>query len=510
MRNRVAVVSLMACGVWSIPAAAQYELGAGDVLDANTGSAYGGVNLPAAVPDFRSRNLLITGNVVGGRGFRGTVGYTADYDFRSELGSNDLFLERATSGYSSPRLLEASRTVERLRFGQYLGNVEYRRAGRGASLATLGEQRFVPQRMIDDRLNLDDFSISSTTSAIYEARADGRIVGLLRDAEGQQIVAHASSLFGVQMTPAEEYGQLRGLTSYDVARLAQDEAAGRFAPALGQPFKVGLGDLRRADQRRGAEPVTGRVEPQIVGPALQPAYREILERVEQRYAAARPAPPEGEPRPPTTTRDEFERLRELLGGTAAPDAGEDAGLGRPRLPADLEELAGPLRHGARVDHLTAAAQNRFDELLASGEQKLRDGEYFWAERRFERALRFTPGHPLATAGKGHAQIGAGLYAPAAMTLHRLLTENPEMIDVRYEQSLLPGRVRLGIAVDRLRQLVAEQRDRALHAFLLAYIGHQLDRPDLVREGLQLMGASSPDDPLHAVLQEVWLADSDGG
>jgi hypothetical protein len=495
MRHRVAILSLIVCGAWSAPAAAQYELGGGDVLDANTGSAYGGRNLPAAVQDFRSRNLLITGNVVGGRGFRGTVGYTAEYDFRGGLGSNDLFVERANSGLSSPRLLEASRTLERLRYGQYRGDIEFRRAGRGASLGSLGEQRVVPRPMIDDRINLDHFAISSTTSAIYEAKGDGRIVGILQDAEGQRLVAHASSLFGVQVVPTEKSGQLRGLTSYDMARAAQDAEAGRSSRAMGEAFQVGFGDFRPTNQRRDADPLTSRVEPQMapqqVGPALEPTYREILQRIEERYAAtARPEPTEGEPRELVPFNEQFEQLRV-------------------RLPAGLEKLTAPLRHGTQVDHLTTTAQSRFQELVASGEQKLRAGEYFWAERRFERALRFTPGHPLATAGKGHAQIGAGLYAPAAATLHRLLTERPEMIDVRYGQELLPSRVRLNIAVERLRQLLAEERDRALHAFLLAYIGHQVDMPELVREGLELMGESSPGDPLHAVLQQVWLADTDG-
>ncbi len=59
MRHSVAVLSLIACGAWSAPAAAQYELGGGNVLDSNTGAAYGNFNLPARGQDFRSRNLLV-------------------------------------------------------------------------------------------------------------------------------------------------------------------------------------------------------------------------------------------------------------------------------------------------------------------------------------------------------------------------------------------------------------------------------------------------------------------
>jgi hypothetical protein len=516
----VAVLGLIACGAWSAPAAAQYELGGGDALDSNTGIGYGNYNLPAQVQDFRSRNLLVTGNVVAGRGFRGTVGYTSRYDFRGELGSDDLFRERANSAFSSPLSLTAGRTMERLRFGQYLGEVEYRRAGYGASTQTLREQRFISEPMIDDRINLDHFAISSSTSAIYEAKSDGRVVGLLQDAQGnRRLVATASSIFGPQLIPQESYGPFIGLTSYDMARAAEDLEAGVASSRLGEEFNQRFADLLPPDQPIGGEPLSTRVDSDLARqqatPVTESSYREVLESVRQRYAAARPVQPDDIPTDEQSLDEQFQLLRELLAGIAAPtaddagDGGEDEaadaapGIGGPRLPVDFEKLAGPLRHGAQVEHLTARDESRFQELVASGEQKLREGEYFWAERRFERALRFTPGHPLATAGKGHAQIGAGLYAPAALTLRRLLTQRPEMIDVQYGPDVLPNRVRLNIAVNRLRQLLVEPRDRALHAFLLAYIGHQTDKPDLVEEGLRIMGEASPDDPLHALLQKVW-------
>ena len=43
----------------------------------------------------------MTGNVAGGRGFRGSVGYTADRDFRGALGSDSTFRFEADSAYSN-------------------------------------------------------------------------------------------------------------------------------------------------------------------------------------------------------------------------------------------------------------------------------------------------------------------------------------------------------------------------------------------------------------------------
>ena len=111
----------------------------------------------------------------------------------------------------------------------------------------------------------------------------------------------------------------------------------------------------------------------------------------------------------------------------------------PDLRRPLEEYGLILKHGQRVERLSTGEDDRFNELLASGEEALREGKYFWAERRFDRALRFVPGHPMATAGLANTQIAAGLYLSAAITLRSLFTYQPEMMDVRYEPGLLPNR-----------------------------------------------------------------------
>ena len=156
-----------------------------------------------------------------------------------------------------------------------------------------------------------------------------------------------------------------------------------------------------------------------------------------------------------------------------------------------------------MQHFAGGDEDRFNELLASAEQHLRDGEYFLAERHFGRALRFTPGHPLATAGMAHAQIGAGLYASAAISLRSLLGEHPEMIDVKYDPGLLPNRVRLVQSVGTLQGRLSHGVEPSSSGFLLAYIAHQLDDSELIEEGLAAM--ADADDPLHDLLRRIWLA-----
>jgi tetratricopeptide (TPR) repeat protein len=187
----------------------------------------------------------------------------------------------------------------------------------------------------------------------------------------------------------------------------------------------------------------------------------------------------------------------------------------PERTLSIEQMAEVLRHGRRVESLGDGELDRFNQLLAEGQALLAEGEFFRAERRFENALRLQPEHPLASAGLAHAQAGAGLYLSAGLTLRRLFTENPEMIDVRYAEGLLPPRARLEAVVEALRRRIDQGRDIAGYGLLLAYLGHQFGDREIVREGLRTIDGSGDEriEPLAQLLHAVWLApaaDADEG
>lgn len=512
------------------PSPAQDALGGGTALDGNLIQGGNRFNQAAPIADYRSRNLLVTGNVAGGRGFRGTIGYAAEFDFRASTGSDDLFSERALSALSAPSFVTSGQTTTLLHYGQYLNEVEFRKATRGATLRNFGEQRVVPGDLIDERLALDRIAIASTTSAIYESASDNRIVGMLRYTDGTTLLATASSVMGVHLAPIESQGRLIGLSAYDLARTADDIKAGLAFSAPGQAFDATFQNHLSAEARALATgtPVTSRIDPTVVQGrreyGAEPSYLEILQRIAERQAG-RTIDADAPPQLLADLDQQFADLRDALGGVPVadpamiesqpePDAAipglpevlqpqRQPGTGLPQTPAAIAAIAEALRHGYLIEHYVTGDPSRFNELMVSAEQRLADGEYFWAERHFERALRYTPGHPLATAGMAHAQVGAGLFAPAALTLQRLMKSNPEMIDVRFERALLPSRIRLDLAITRIRDLIDRiERDRSLRGFLLAYLGHQLDEPALIVEGLEAMDEG----PMRSLLEEVWIED----
>ena len=497
----------------------QDALGTGRALDANLAVGSRGYNTPAETVDFRGRNLLITGQVAAGRGFRGTIGYRAVDDFRGAIGSDDLFRFRAGSAFSSPSFVNAGKTLQRLRFGQHIGVVEFRRTGRAAVPRGVEPRRQSVGILLGTRLTLDDAALSMSLERVLGASAEPEIVGALMDEEGRELVAHASSLRGLQVVPAQSLGRRMGLTTYDLARVNREMATGRADFRLGNAFQRRFQDLvvpggpeRNPDQAlgrnvhsEGLPDPPGR--PNQIRAFRDPGHRRILQRIVDRYTIDQRLDLK-EPQIHARLDEDVDLLRQaLVPPSLLPEAAEAAG--QPLLDDTARRrirlLLPALRHGEQLEHLANVDEGAFDELTAAGEERLAKGEYFWAERFFARALRFTPGEPLATAGLAHARIGAGLHLSAALVLRGLLTERPEMIDVDYAPRLLPSRVRLNIAIRTVRQrMAAAERDRTLYGFLLAYLGRHLDRRGLIAEGLSAMAEETPDDPLLPVLREIWL------
>ena len=562
----MALVSGAALILPTATAAAQNALGGGNALDRNLGVGTGGVNTFAPQTNFRERNAIVTGDVIGGRGFRGFVGYTSEFDFREPLGSNDLFRFRADSAIASPQLFQNTTTYEQLRFGQEMGLVEYHRAGSADPASVRAANPIsVDSPEYDTRLRVDRLSATSLSSINQLLQNEPRVIGTINDKQGQLLLYNSSPVRGITMEQASGSVGLIGLTTFDAARIREDfEAAGNRRLNIGEGFHTDFEEaLKReqipgqsapdqalgrdeTDNRLSTSTATGEVD--VNRESMTADYRRVLTRIADRYANATNVDVQLSPDLAKQLDENYDHLRAQLthqqatlgpsqvpGTEQSPTPGSAPGVklktAAERAEAQREadekaaaeaaptppgELSPPpaaidfnaiLRHGQRIEHLSGQTRDRFNELMAAGEEKLREGDYFSAERRFERALRFVPGHPLATVGTGHAQLGAGLYLSASLTLRNLLARQPEMIDVLYSPELLPDSERLNAAVETITKRMAEgdAPDRAGFAFLLAYIGHQRGDRAMVQTGLDAMAQSDPQNPLVPVLKDVWLA-----
>ncbi|MEL7483194.1 MAG: hypothetical protein AAFN41_02450 [Planctomycetota bacterium] len=514
----------------------QDALGDGRRLDANQRIGSGGVN-SAVRADFSAANALraaiVTGNAPGGLSFRGDVGYAAPREFRGELGSDDLFEFRRDSLYSGlsgqgirgtdalqyqfalttgsrpPRTLAGPLSVSR-DSGGLRAQVDSAMPTSGVStdITTGGGSaltRVPPTEFVNDR----GFGLSQLRSSagyVTDRSIAESVVGGFETQEGRTIGVTASPLGGVR--------------TFDVSPLSasqRDPAAvpSEFSTPAGQPDTLdtavqveGLSPFDRLTEgvgedlarNAGLEPGSGQAV-QMVEEQNQ-KLREFLESVQRQVAPLPTGESTGDGEDPAGEQDEGERLP-----------------ARDRLIRQLEELG--IERGAidalrsseiRVDDLVnpAALEGRdfYASHVAEGRELLREGRFFDAEARFSMALSVREGDPIASIGRVHAQIGAGLFLSASLNLRETFTEHPMLIAARYAPDLLPTPQRTLAVVDRLNARVdGEGGEARAAALLLAYVGRNTDDETLIRRGLGRLDQDG-EDSLSQLLRLVWLNDGD--
>ena len=527
---------------WAQTTGAGRAAGSGNILDANTQLGSGGANAGSIPVDYNARNLIVTGSVPGGRGFRGSVGYTADTDFRASTGSDDSFAFRAGSAFSNPSFSASAVARDRFLVAQGLGVFEFRRDSTPLSAAN---ERAVSDRT-DSRLRLDRANAQmSFGRANYDIGGDRTIISTMTQA-GDPVRYIISPLRGLQIENLKDPLSRAGLSVYERARARQDMAMGITAMEDYQRVRAAatldVPDPRRVDQRLKPDSEADRLR---VGTnkVLPQSYLDIVEAVNK---AAEPAAADGatkpvdagamQPSPLERVRESLDMIRPGRGQRATPQddgttpatgdgkAGSTDSLvspdGTPRSGEaereaerikqrgaiiSVEEAARILRHGRTVDSLSRDDRRRVDELTKQGEAALREGDYFRAERRFEQAQTLAVDNPLAEVGIAHAQLGAGLYLSASLTLRNLFEAFPELIDTKYDRALLPAPDRLAKAVEIMRDRITRGDDVQGYGLILAYIGHQTADRAMVEEGLAAIGGNERLDTVRKLLEGVWLA-----
>lgn len=526
---------------WSRTSGAGRAMGSGNLLDSNTQVGAGRANNQSTPVDYNSRNLLVTGNVAGGRGFRGSVGYTADTDFRGTTGSDATFKFEADSAYSNVAFNSSSLSRDRFLVAQGLGAFEYRRESTPIGVDAQRSAMDQP----DSRMRLDRANTAMALGRLNYEVGEDRTVATGTGAAGEPIRYIVSPLRGLQTERLTDPVVRSGLSLYEQARARQEIAEGLAKPEdflpraraiergmmdtqvrptdIGelsrvqtQVFSQGYLDILKsvdsaAAKTTGDESATlDRVKRdldemaklRVPGAIDLKKLEEDRERREQEAATKQPTPAEQTGTAPTEQPAETG-----AGGVKATDREVEREEDREKIRGKLmtvDEMAEVLRHGKTLSTLSREDKRRVDELVRLGEAALKAGNYFAAERRFLQAQDYRSGDPLIEVGMAHAQLGAGLYLSASLTLRNLFKTHPELIDTKYDRALLPAPDRLDSALKLIRERVGAGEDRPNYGFLLAYIGHQTGDKALVEEGLGFVKGNESLDTYGALLRGIWL------
>ena len=584
------------------------------VLDANSRVGGMGENGARAKEDYFSRNLIVTGDVAGGRGFRGSVGYREQSEFTGQTGSDDNRSWRAYSVYSSPYMAQA--TYNPLQASQAFGAIMYTRTYANASARDI----LTNQQPLDARIAFDRFTADSGKK--MKRMADIIDPANARDTSDRlnwrvtQAISAASGREARREQGVDDLLGNMGLSTYDRQRLKQDILQGRTKREMvGDPLS-----------QTSLLPGDSLADTARLRPTLAPEYSSIYESLRARAGDRIPVPASEADRAARAKEIEKELtgdmdwLRDQLmrsgsenraRGVAGPRAenapidpslarqlgtdgkesdatkqdgmeqGADSGKGnsadrtngadqgngtnqgnngdstkrddgtgsgrtrdsknadgsatekvdsvvrdangrdrggmtkeeRDRQPS-VDDLAFILRHGRKLQSLVPEDSSAIKDMMELGATSMTRGEFFRAEERFASVLAVLPNNAGAMAGVANAQMGAGLSVSAALTLRKLFAMHPEMIDTHLGTEILPpvDRIEAALAAARERLAAANspkastelQSDRFDFGLVISYIGFQTDRSEVIREGLDAMRQTRPDDAMLGILQRIWL------
>ncbi|MDX2116990.1 MAG: hypothetical protein SFY96_02280 [Planctomycetota bacterium] len=490
-------------------ALAQYANGDGRGMQKNT-DRYKNKE-PLKTRDLRAevqfRNAVVTGNAPGGASFRGTAPYAGDKDFRGSLGSDDLYRFRRDStstGYNGTGL-RGTQSLQ-YQFGLQTGATVSRSDGgflakSAAPQLTADQARRagIPQRNALDAVSEAD--IATTKSASNER------LGAIRSTSA---FAAARSLQPVYV------GDKVGRDNTPVARLAASPLLGMKSikvPQSAAPDSAAGGSLGAASASAGSPSTPSTPAGEAVSKV---PTRTMLETARQDLAKGL-GTAAGSTGEKDLLEERLDAIRRNLRGLPPKPGAPD--VSQPSLPdvAWLRPTAPLIKSYVVVDR---APTDLYSIHMKSGQELSADGRFFDAEERYAKALSARPGDATAQVARVHAQTMAGMFVSAAVNLRTLIQLNPEVVSLRFDDSLIPRGGRTSAIKLQCREVIRRVTDGARAdrytrdtGLVLAYLGFLTDDREARIDGLWALAsdATTPDGQadkrLAFFLEQVWQSEA---
>ena len=234
---------ILSCVMGQTALDANLQRGNGGALDSSLQHGTSS-NAPRAKQDYRSRNLVVTGDVAGGRGFRGSVGYTAADDFRGATAGETTQAFRANAATTSARSLAAIPMNDRFSVATGIGATAYRRdfvsSGIGsttASGAIAGTARAgwdsalvtptAQSAANNSRLELDMMTRQSATGMDLAAMYQPTTLSMMQTPDRRPLRIIASPFIGIVAVPGNDLIESLNLGVYGSALMRADLRSGR-------------------------------------------------------------------------------------------------------------------------------------------------------------------------------------------------------------------------------------------------------------------------------------------
>ena len=479
-------------------------------------------------PIDRSGNLIITGNVAGGRHFRGAVPYGATSSFGAGVGSSSLdsFLRRSASSgdygtfsgrytpYYSP---SATVTTTRPGLPGVFRPATTRIGGRAAdgfapgvrSAIKLGRQqplsgldttvsgikirpmRYTPQEL--EKLILDGVATYAQAKKIADEQNLAQMERLRQDLKRlryrapqlkRSLITRDDSLR--PFTKLERSADiLQPLKLQKPTEQASEEEA---QPGVYEQMK------RRIDElQKGLEQLPKAEKPEEADTGEKKPGAEELETLKLGIRISKSQE--------IGTRESSRRKRTSLDALSRTTRGN-------KRPVTTPELSGvDVSAGAKAilgPHKTFASftSDKFNQHMRAAEMYLKQGRYYRAADAYTLASIYKPDDPLCYAGRSHALFAAGEYMSSALFLSRALEIFPEYARFKIDLVAMVGdRDKLESRIADVEQWLQISEAPELQ-FLLAYVYYQMGRVQEAKKAIDAAYEKLPESPAVIALKKA--------
>ena len=431
-------------------------------------------------------NRIITGNVGGGKHFRGFVPYNSATDFGGNLGSASLdsFLR-----YSQPNVLR-SRSP---------GTFQPFYSAGGTVTRTIPGQRRIETPVVSPygvrgyrarfpKTEQTQFNISESMRNAYKRQ---RPFSQVPEDVFKDVTLPMSSekQFKEIVTDSEEFEKAKQRAA-EMVRQMQEKAETEDGDTLSK-FKIL--PPKTLDKEHLIEPFKAEdMTEQFIPKTKVDVYQQMQEQTEelnkllQAQAEAKEAVEAETDEDVDVDKDEDKDKDER--------PKPDDKFERILLEAQAENILGK--------HKTFASYSRdkFNYHMRQAEERLKQGQYYRAADSYTMANMYKPNDPLAFAGKSHALFAAGEYLSSALYLARAIEAFPEYVMFKVDlEAMIPDK-------DALENRIIEavewhvKSDSAELQFLLSYVYYQLDEIAKAKETINLAIEKMPESKAAAILK----------
>ncbi|MBN1393149.1 MAG: hypothetical protein JW947_10150 [Sedimentisphaerales bacterium] len=197
---------------------------------------------------------------------------------------------------------------------------------------------------------------------------------------------------------------------------------------------------------------------------------------------------------------------ELIQDTAVSAAGEEETQQETNLAEKIAEADMSAARAKAImgpfETFASFSEDRFNQNMRAAEMYLKQGRYYRAADAYTLASLYKPDDPLACAGKSHALFASGEYMSSALFLSRALCIFPDYAALKVDIVAMVG------SRDTLESRIADVEEWIKRSgapelqFLLAYVYHQMGRPQPAKEAINAAFEKMPDDPAILALKKA--------